>query len=75
MEALHEKYLYFISPEVWQIVCDGVVFLEDDEELTLEQLQKIYRNAQAITKTFPVLCHLFWVDDRCIEFESIKDVS
>jgi hypothetical protein len=25
-------YLYSISPEVWQIVCDGVDFLKDDEE-------------------------------------------
>jgi hypothetical protein len=44
-----KNYLYSISPEVWQVVCDGVDFSEDDEEPTLEQLQKIYRNAQAIT--------------------------
>jgi hypothetical protein len=42
-------YLYSISPEVWQVVYNGVDFLEDDEELTLNQLQKIHRNAQAIT--------------------------
>jgi hypothetical protein len=44
-----KSYLYFISPEVWQVVCDGVDFLEDDEEPTPKQLQKIHRNAQAIT--------------------------
>jgi ribulose 1,5-bisphosphate carboxylase large subunit-like protein len=34
----------------WGItVCDGVDFLEDDEETTSEQLQKIHRNTQAIT--------------------------
>jgi hypothetical protein len=48
MEALHEKkYLYSISPKVWQVVCDGVDFLED-EQPTLDQLQKIHRNAQDI---------------------------
>jgi maltoporin len=44
-----KNYLYSISPEVWQVVCDGVDFLEDDEDPTLEQLQKIHLNAQAIT--------------------------
>jgi hypothetical protein len=33
-----KSYLYSISLEVWQVVCDGVDFLEDDEEPTLEQL-------------------------------------
>jgi hypothetical protein len=33
-----KSYLYSISPEVWQVICDGVDFLEDDEEPTLEQL-------------------------------------
>jgi hypothetical protein len=33
MEALYEKkYLYSISPEVWQVICDGVDFLDDDED-------------------------------------------
>jgi hypothetical protein len=49
MEALHKKYLYSISPEVWQVVCDGVDFSDDDEQPTLNQLQKIHRNAQAIS--------------------------
>jgi ribulose 1,5-bisphosphate carboxylase large subunit-like protein len=44
-----KNYLYSISPEVWQVVCDGVDFLNDDEQLTLDQLQKIHRNAQAIS--------------------------
>jgi hypothetical protein len=44
-----KSYLYSISTEVWQVVCDGIYFLEDDEESTPEQLQKIHRNAQAIT--------------------------
>jgi hypothetical protein len=44
-----KSYLYSISPKVWQVICDGVDFLEDDEEPTPEQLQKIYCNAQAIT--------------------------
>jgi hypothetical protein len=44
-----KSYLYSISPEVWQVVCDGVDFQEDNEEPTPEQLQKIHRNAQSIT--------------------------
>jgi hypothetical protein len=44
-----KNYLYSISPEVWQVVCDGVDCLEEDEQPILDQLQKIHRNAQAIT--------------------------
>jgi hypothetical protein len=44
-----KNYLYSISPEVWQVVCDGVDFLNDDEKPTPNQLQKIHRNAQAIS--------------------------
>jgi hypothetical protein len=44
-----KSYLYSISHEVWQVVCDGVDFLEDGEEPTLEQPRKIQCNAQAIT--------------------------
>jgi hypothetical protein len=44
-----KNYLYSISPEVWQVICDSVDFLEEDEQPTLDQLQKIHRNAQAIT--------------------------
>jgi hypothetical protein len=44
-----KNYLYSISPEVWQVVCDGVDFPEEDEQPTLDQLQKIHHNAQAIT--------------------------
>jgi ribulose 1,5-bisphosphate carboxylase large subunit-like protein len=44
-----KKYLYSISPEVWQVVCDGVDFSDDDEQLTPDQLQKIHRNAQEIS--------------------------
>jgi hypothetical protein len=40
-----KNYLYSISPEVWQIICDSVDFLDDDEQLTSDQLQKIHRNA------------------------------
>jgi hypothetical protein len=43
-----KKYLYSISPEVWQVVCDGVDFPKKDEQPTPNQLQKIHRNAQAI---------------------------
>jgi hypothetical protein len=43
-----KNYLYSISPEVWQVVCDGVDFPDDDEQLTPDQLQKIHYNAQAI---------------------------
>jgi hypothetical protein len=31
-----KSYLYSISPEVWQVVCDGVDFSEYDEEPTSE---------------------------------------
>jgi hypothetical protein len=44
-----KSYLYSISSEVWQVVYDVVDFLEDDENPTPEQLQKIHHNAQAIT--------------------------
>jgi hypothetical protein len=39
-----KKYVYSISPEVWQVVCDGVDFLDDDEQPTSDQLLKIHRN-------------------------------
>jgi hypothetical protein len=44
-----KNYLYSISPEVWQVVCDGVDFPDDDEQPTSDQLQKIHRNAQTIS--------------------------
>jgi hypothetical protein len=44
-----KKYLYSISPEVWQVVCDGVEFLDEDEQPIMDQLQKIHRNAQSIS--------------------------
>jgi hypothetical protein len=44
-----ENYLYSISPKVWQVVCVGVDFLDEDEQPTSDQLQKIHRNAQAIS--------------------------
>jgi hypothetical protein len=44
-----KNYVYSISPEVWQFVCDGVDFPDEDEQPTLDQLQKIHRNAQAIS--------------------------
>jgi hypothetical protein len=33
-----KNYLYSISPEVWQVACDGVDFLDDDEQPTPDQL-------------------------------------
>jgi hypothetical protein len=44
-----KNYLYSISPEVWQIVCGGVDFPNEDEQPTSDQLQKMHRNAQAIS--------------------------
>jgi hypothetical protein len=44
-----KNYLYSISPEVWQVICDGVDFPDDDEQPTPDQLQKIHHNAQAIS--------------------------
>jgi hypothetical protein len=44
-----KNYLYSISLEVWQVICDGVDFSDDDEQPTSDQLQKIYHNAQAIS--------------------------
>jgi hypothetical protein len=44
-----KSYLYSISLEVWQVVYDGVDFSDDDAQLTSDQLQKIHRNAQAIS--------------------------
>jgi hypothetical protein len=34
-----KNYLYSISPEVWQVVCDDVDFSDDDEQPTPDQLQ------------------------------------
>jgi hypothetical protein len=31
-----KNYLYSISPEVWQVVCDGVEFLDEDEQPTAD---------------------------------------
>jgi hypothetical protein len=39
-----KNYLYSIASEVWQVVCDGVEFLDEDEQPTLDELQKIHRN-------------------------------
>jgi hypothetical protein len=44
-----KNYLYSILPEVWQVVCDGVEFPDEDEQPTVDQLQKIHCNAQAIS--------------------------
>jgi hypothetical protein len=44
-----KNYLYSISPEVWQVVCDGVEFSNEDEQPTVDQLQKIHRNTKAIS--------------------------
>jgi hypothetical protein len=44
-----KNYLYSISLEVWQVVCDGVNFSDKDEQPTSDQLQKIHRNTQAIS--------------------------
>jgi hypothetical protein len=44
-----KNYLYSISLEVWQVICDGVEFSDEDEQPTVDQLQKIHRNTQAIS--------------------------
>jgi hypothetical protein len=49
MEALHKKYLYSISPEVWQVVCDGVEFSDEDEQPTMDQHYTIHHSIQAIS--------------------------
>jgi hypothetical protein len=33
-----KNYLYSILPTVWQVVCDGVEFPDEDEQLTVDQL-------------------------------------
>jgi hypothetical protein len=33
-----KNYLYSISPETWQVVCDGVDFSDDDKQPTPDQL-------------------------------------
>jgi hypothetical protein len=33
-----KNYLYSISPEVWQVICDGVDFPEEDEQPTPDQV-------------------------------------
>jgi hypothetical protein len=33
-----KNYLYSISPVVWQVVCDGIDVLDNDEQLTTDQL-------------------------------------
>jgi hypothetical protein len=44
-----KNYLYSIHPEVWQVICDGVDFLDEDGQPTSDQLQKIHRNTQAVS--------------------------
>jgi hypothetical protein len=44
-----KNYLYSIHPKVWQVVCVGVDFSDEDEQSTSDQLQNIHRNAQAIS--------------------------
>jgi hypothetical protein len=39
-----KNYLYSISPDVWQVVCDGVDFSDEDGQPTSDQLQKIHSN-------------------------------
>jgi hypothetical protein len=41
-----KNYLY---SQVWQVVCDGIDFLDEDEQPTPDQLQKIHHNMQAIS--------------------------
>jgi hypothetical protein len=33
-----KNYLYSVSSEVWQVVCDDVAFLDKDEQPTADQL-------------------------------------
>jgi hypothetical protein len=44
-----KNYLYSILSEVWQVVCDGVDFSDEDEQPISDQLQKIQCNSQAIS--------------------------
>jgi hypothetical protein len=44
-----KNYLYSISHKVWQVVCDGVEFSDEDTQPIVDQLQKIHLNAQAIS--------------------------
>jgi hypothetical protein len=44
-----KNYLYSISPEVWQVVCDGVEFPDEDEKPTSDELHTIHHNTQAIS--------------------------
>jgi hypothetical protein len=44
-----KNYVYSLHPEVWQVVCDGVDFPDEDEQSTSVQLQKIHHNTQAIS--------------------------
>jgi hypothetical protein len=43
------RHLYSLHLKVWQAVCNGVDFLDANEQPTLDQLQKIHHNAQAIS--------------------------
>jgi hypothetical protein len=44
-----KNYLYYLHPEVWQAIFDGVDFSDEDEQPISDQLQKIHHNAQAIS--------------------------
>jgi hypothetical protein len=35
-----KNYLYSFSPEVWQVICDGVEFSDEDKQPTTDELQK-----------------------------------
>jgi hypothetical protein len=45
--------IYSVQSKVWQVVYDGVDFLDEDEQPTSDQLQKIHHNAQAISILTP----------------------
>jgi hypothetical protein len=63
-----KNYLYFISPEVWQVVCDTVDFLDDDEHPTPDQLQKIHHNTQTISILISSIDHM--LIERCVKHSS-----
>jgi hypothetical protein len=44
-----KNYLYSISPKIWQVVCDGVEFLDEVEQPIADQVEKIHHNAQAVS--------------------------
>jgi hypothetical protein len=69
---LIKMHLISLSLSIWMVVCAGVDFPEENEELDFEQLQQIHRNAQASSVLLSSLEKYEF--DRVNGLEKAKDI-